>query len=493
VTNSLTGAAMPRVHVILQDRSDPAATRYGALTTDSGKFSINGIRPGKYSITGARVGFIMPRGARLTVTLMEDEENSDLRLQLTPTGAISGRVTDSEGKPLEGAAVTVESSPVRNEFFTDENGHFRIGGLAPGKYRVRARRESGFTQTINVPPEIRADGSVEVHNAATYYPGVLTTKQAGKVEVKPGEETSGIDVQLVGAPFVRVSGKAVGKPPGAHQAFADVTTRDHCCPGVQMNSEGKFEIWGLDPGKYTVSGRWESAGGVETKIGRIARTAPVAFEVGGSNIDNLELRVVPDSDIAGRLQFETADGTQPVPERKIRLGSAGTALVGPDDTFRLEKVPAGKYVISLSWNTVYVRSMQLGSQAIDGAILDLTNGSGGAALTLLLSPATGSVSGIIRDDKGNPAEARVVLVRDEETGGFSARYATANKDGAYSFPNLPPGNYKLLAVPEDDADLIAPVPGGSEPELSAYEDTLETVEVRTAENVSKDLKRQAGG
>jgi len=109
-----------------------------------------------------------------------------------------------------------------------------------------------------------------------------------------------------------------------------------------------------------------------------------------------------------------------------------------------------------------------------------------------LSPATGSVSGIIRDDKGNPTEARVVLVRDEETGGFSARYATANKDGAYSFPNLPPGNYKLLAVPEDDADLIAPVPGGSEPELSAYEDTLETVKVRTAENVSKDLKRQAG-
>ena len=493
MTNSLTGAAVPRVHVILRDRSDPAATRYGALTTDSGKFSINGIRPGPYSITGARVGFIMPRGARLTVTLREDDKSGDLRVQLTPTGAISGRVTDAEGKPLEGAAVTVEGSPVRNEFFTDENGHFRIGGLAPGKYRVRARHESGFMQTIAMPPEIRADGSVEVHNAATYYPGVLSAKQAGKVEVKPGEETSGIHVQLVGVPFVRVSGKALGKPPGARQAFADVTTRDYCCPGVQLSAEGKFEIWGLDPGKYTVSGRWEDAAGVETLIGRIVRTAPVAFEVAGSNIDNLELRVVPGSDIAGRLQFETPDGAQPVPERKVRLGSAGTALVGADDTFRLEKVPAGKYVVSLSWDTVYVKSMQLGSQPIDGAILDLSNGSGGAALTLLLSPATGSVSGIIRDDKGNPAEARVVLVRDEENGGFPARYATAEKDGAYSFPNLPPGNYKLLAVSEDDADLIAPRPGGSEPELSDYEDTMETVEIRTAEKVSKDLKRQAGG
>jgi protocatechuate 3,4-dioxygenase beta subunit len=438
----------------------------------------------------------MPRGARLTVTLREDDKNSDLRVQLTPTGAISGRVTDAEGKPLEGAAVTVEGSPVRNEFFTDDKGHFRIGGLAPGKYRVRARHESGFMQTISVPPEIRADGSVEVHNAVTYYPGVLTAKQAGKVEVKPAEETFGIDVQLVGVPFVRVSGKAVGKPPGAHQAFADVATPDHCCPGVQMNSDGNFEIWGLDPGKYTVSGRWESADGVETKIGRIVRTAPVAFEVAGSNIDNLELRVVPDSDIAGRLQFETPDGTQPSPTRKVRLDSGTAPIdavpVGADDTFRLEKVPAGRYVVSLSWDTVYVKSMQLGSQAIDGAILNLTNGSGGSALTLLLSPATGSVSGIIHDDTGRPTEARVVLVRHEETGGFPARYATANKDGAYSFPNLSPGNYRLLAVPEDDADLIAPRPGGSEPELSDYEDTLETVEIHATERLSKDLKRQTG-
>jgi hypothetical protein len=213
--------------------------------------------------------------------------------------------------------------------------------------------------------------------------------------------------------------------------------------------------------------------------------------VAGSNIDNLELRIIPDSDIVGRLVFETPEGAQPVSDRKVTLGHAGTAPVGADDTFRLEKIPAGRYVVSLSWNTVYVKSMQLGSQSIDGAALDLSNGSGGAPLTLLLSPAAGSVSGIIRDDKGNPAEARVVLIRDGETGGFPARYATAKRDGAYSFPNLPPGNYKLVAVAEDDADLIAPRPG-SDPDLSGYEDTMDTVEIHSAESVSKDLKRQTG-
>ncbi len=489
VTNSLTGAPLPRVHVTLRDPGDTAATQYGALTTEDGKFSIQRIKPGSYAVTGSRVGFVMARGARLSLSLKGDDKNGDLSVQLTPTGSISGRVTDAEGKPLEGAAVFVEGSSVRNEFTTDENGHFRIGGLAPGKYRVRASRESTLMPTIDMRPEIRADGSVEVHNATTYYPGALTAKQAGKVEARSGEETSDIDIQLVGVPFVRVSGKALGVPPEAGQPFADVTTPDSCCPGVQLNSEGKFEIWGLDPGKYTVSARWEGAGGMETLIGRIVQTAPVAFEVAGSNVDNLELRVIPDSDIAGRLVFETPDGTEPVPERKIMLGPGASAPVAADDTFNLKKVPAGRYVVGLSWDTVYVKSMKLGSQSIDGSVLDLSNGSGGAALTLLLSPATGSVSGTVRDDKGNPAGARVVLTRDGETAGFHARYASAHKDGVYSFPNLPPGNYKLVAVSEDDADLIAPRPGGSEPDLSDYEDTMEAIEIHGMETASRDLKR----
>jgi Carboxypeptidase regulatory-like domain len=179
-TNSLTGAPLPRVHVILRDPDDTAATPYGALTTEAGKFSIQSIKPGTYLVSGSHVGFVMALGARLSLHLKAEDKNGDLRVQLTPVGAISGCVTDAEGEPLEGAAVRVEGSPVRNEFTTDENGHFRIGGLAPGKYRVRASHESVFKSTISVRPEIRADGSVEVHSAATYYPGVLKAKQPGR-------------------------------------------------------------------------------------------------------------------------------------------------------------------------------------------------------------------------------------------------------------------------------------------------------------------------
>jgi len=44
-----------------------------------------------------------------------------------------------------------------------------------------------------------------------------------------------------------------------------------------------------------------------------------------------------------------------------------------------------------------------------GAKLDLRNGAGGAAMTILVGAATGEVSGTVRDEKGPVAQAPVTL------------------------------------------------------------------------------------
>jgi protocatechuate 3,4-dioxygenase beta subunit len=226
VTNSLTGERLARAHVILKDPANKTGVQYGAQTTDEGKFSVAGIAPGSYLVSGERVGFgTLPSDqGRARVTLKADDKKSDLEVKLTPVGVITGRVTDAEGEPVERASVIPEGAE-RKETSTDENGWFRIGGLAPGKYRVKAAQESEMYRFYFIRPEIRADGTTEVHNATTYYPGVLTAKQAGKVEVRPGGESTGIDIQLVGVPFVRVSGKVAGMPRGAPQAYASISWR----------------------------------------------------------------------------------------------------------------------------------------------------------------------------------------------------------------------------------------------------------------------------
>ena len=481
VTDAVTGAAIPRVHVTLQGSIDGQPGQYGTTTTADGKFSITGIAPGSYSVQGERVGYVMPSGprGRVQLTLKADDNKSGIEIKLTPTGAITGRVTGADGEPAEGVNVTAQG-PRSDEFTnTDEKGQFRIGGLAPGKYRVKA---SVTGDMWGGRPEIRTDGTVEVHNAATYYPGTLAEKEAGRVQVRPGGETNGVDIQLASVPFVRVSGKVIGMPRGVVGNI--IVWQGQGGNGIGLKPDGSFAIWRLDPGKYALTAEWEGPDGREV------RTTPAEIEVAGSNIDNLELRAVPDSTITGRLESEIPEEAQPTSERvvtlmEVRTGRAGdtSAPVAADGTFRLEKVPAGKYRVALSGTNAYVKSMRLGSTVIDGAVLDLSNGSGGADLSLLVTAATGSISGTVQDDSGNAASAIVALTSGEDEFDFVPdRQVTAKADGAYTFTNLPPGTYRIVAMQD----------AGQGNSVFGYEDLMEAIEVRDGEKVTKDLKRQTG-
>ena len=492
VTNSLTGAPLPRVHVILKDPASSAGVQYGAQTSDDGKFSIGGINAGAWSFSCERVGFVMPRGASgsVNVVLKADDKTGDIQLKMIPAGAITGRVTDADGEPLERASVIAEGL-TRKETTTDEKGQFRIGGLAPGKYRIKASRASRLYRTFIVQPEIRADGTKDVYDATTYYPGVLDARRAGKVEVRPGGESPGVDIQLTGVPFVRVSGKVVGMPRTAAEAYVTLSSRDIGGAGTPLQPDASFELWGLDPGKYRLSAAWAAPGGTETLSGSRMSTAPVEIEVAGSNIDNVELRAASESNISGRLlELDTQDGAQPVPQRAVILHDAVTGVtigtpapVGADDKFRLERIPPGKYVAGLSWQGAYVKYLRLGTAATDNAVLDLTNGSGGEDLTLLLSTAMGSVTGTVHDDRGEAVGGRVILAQSNNDALSAPRSVKAGPDGAYTFLNLPPGDYKALAVPEDDADLVLRDPG-----LEEYLDLMDGVEIHAGAESSMELK-----
>ena len=276
------------------------------------------------------------------------------------------------------------------------------------------------------PPEIRTDGTAEVHNAATYYPGVLTSKEAGKIDVRAGTETPGADIRLAQVPFMRVSGRVVDMPADAHPNI--MIMQGHGGTGVRMKRDGTFVLWRLGPGKYTLSADWQAPNGEHV------RTVGVPIEVAGSNIDNIELRVVRSSDISGRLEFEDDEAKQ-IPkhdgpdqgddEPRIELTGGGafgegqaTAAIDPNGAFQLKKIAAGKYRVMVSWGSDYIKSVRLGSTTTEGATLDLMRGSGGADLSVLMAAANSSISGTVQDAKGPAAGLTVVLVpdRSQDTG-----------------------------------------------------------------------------
>jgi protocatechuate 3,4-dioxygenase beta subunit len=511
VNHALSGEPMVRAHVVLRGNSAGTQRLYGTQTTAEGKFSLTGVAAGNYVLTVDKTGFVMPPGAdfRVSVVLKEKDKKDGIKLKLLPTGAITGSVTDADGQPVEGASVTAEGRT--GEVATsDETGHFRLGGLSPGKYRVRAALRTG----LSLPPEIRTDGTQEAHYATTYYPGVLSAREAARVEVRPDGESPGADIRLQKIPWVRVSGRILGLAPGSERVMVMARQDPAGMRGgqdfVQAHADGSFDMWRLDAGKYRLRALWS------TPANQNFQTVEEEVNVAGANVENIELRMVPDSDIPGRIEFDDdaakqllqppAQGSaqqsaqvpanrQPSGRPMLTLRETGTGI-GPggpiaiDETgaFQIRKLPAGRYRLVFSGTPLYVKSMRLGSANVDGAVLELRNGSGGADLSILASSAVGSLSGTVADDNGSVAGTRIFLKGEGADDMFSRRYASTGPDGKYQFANLPPGNYKVLAVAESDADTLTN-PGA----LDDYADLMETVAIHPGDKAEKDLKRRTPG
>ncbi len=351
---------------------------------------------------------------------------------------------DSSGEPVYGAQVIAGDTPeARLSAHTDETGQFRIGGLPPGHYRVKAAPNNPHAS-----PEIRTDGTEDVHHATTYFPS--------RVDVQPGTDSAGIEIRLRRVPFVRVSGRVTGILPGFdHNSVNAENGPDSSSEPIA--DDGTFEIW-LDPGNYRL--RAHATNGMVS--------APMEIEVGGANLDNLELRVLPRVTLAGHLEFD--DDQVKSTRRAITLNEYGSGSraasgsVAADNTFELKDVPAGRYRVNVAPGAAYVKSLQLGPQFIEGALIDIFGAAPGD-LSVRLSSATASVSGIVTDSTGPLKGVRVTLLGSD----LSApnRTTLTTPDGAYTFEHVPPGAWKIKAG-DDSAE--------------------ESIELHPKDHLSKDLK-----
>jgi hypothetical protein len=505
VQNATTGEPLPHVHVVLRGAADRTQRQYGAMTSPDGKFSVTSVVPGSYSVSADRVGFVMTPGpsSRTQIRLQAEQKKSDMTIKMLPTGQITGTVTDADGQPME--FVSVNAQGVGSGYgSTDEKGQYRIGGLAPGRYRVRAQSAMG----TQAPQETRSDGTEDVHYAGTYYPGVIAAKEASRVEVRSAGDSSGVNIQLKRVPWVKVTGKVLGKVRASDQASVIIQSSAPYAgnQAFPIKPDGTFVLWRLEPGKYRISAGENAPGG------EYIRSAPVEIEVAGSDIENIVLRVVPNFELAGQLQYENDQAREmpavpqrpgqaqdnspprnaPKPRRTLILrdaytgnGQVSTASVSEDDTFTFKRVQPGRYRVTLTWDSAYVKSAQLGPDTVDKGVIDLSGGSAGT-LALRLAAATGSISGTVRDDSGTVQGTRVALVSDEpDSPPFTTRYSIAKADGSYSFPNLPPGDYKIVAVSEADTDLAMQSSG-----LDEYEEFMDKIHVQADEKISKDLRRR---
>ena len=196
---------------------------------------------------GRRAGVVLALAAVVPVAAQQRAPRDVAPSSAAATGAITGVVrAAADGAVLRGAEVVLTGGALpanrARHAYTDTAGRYRIDGLAPGQYTVRAAK-TGYAVAAYGQP--RATG-----------PGA-------PVDVAAGETAGGIDVALLrqAVIVVRVLDPSGDPVPGfrvvAHRVEYDAGERRlEALPASSFHStddRGEIRVSGLAPGEYCVS------------------------------------------------------------------------------------------------------------------------------------------------------------------------------------------------------------------------------------------------
>lgn len=322
-----------------------------------------------------------------------------------------------------------------------------------------------------VPPPPVA-GRLQIY-PPTFHPSAASTAQASVVPLGIGEERASIDIQLLPLPTARVSGTLFSSTGPADMvpvrlvpAAVDDIPADALGPVSITDSSGSFAFAAVVPGQYVLrSTRPVGAGGTTTPTSWVE----VPLTVAGDDIDGLIATLAPTPAIRSRVQYEGSSPRPPDPPsgRFVALpfsleaigsppGSAGVgAALGPQGP-TVFGYPPGRYRVRVNnspqgW---MFKSAMLDGVDVSETPFDLTRDIDDLVITF-----TDRWTGLSGSVEGAAADGAVVLAFTTDSQGWanagvnprrlkSARVTAARRFGISS---LPPGDYFVVAVAEEDA------------------------------------------
>jgi protocatechuate 3,4-dioxygenase beta subunit len=442
---------------------EPVGSGRLVITDASGRFKFGGLDAGTYRIAVARNGY----GDKTTeqISLTASQSLTDVSIWIAPTaketGAVSGRIRNSSGRPIAGLSVQLvqrkyDSDGMRSvesiaETATNDFGEYRMYGVKPGRYFVVATAGTRlWTLNRNI-----------VHEqpyADAFYPGVAGVDDASVIDLQPGGDVTGIDIPVARSALYRIRGRVIdprtGKPP--EQISLSVTSGQwsvRTSVGVGYNpANGTFETNELLPGTYLLSGRLRT-----TDDSRPAPKASVVVTVENADVESLLLTLADPVAVSGSVRVEgDAATTVGLDQFKVVLIPVGraTRLLGaleawPDKQglFILNDVDRREYRVGIGWlpKDLYIKDARLDG----GDVLNTTRRfDNSGKLEILLSSDGGRVAGTVtKKDLQLAPGAQVFLVPSEDRGRDDLlKTVAADQNGRFTFSGVAPGNYRLLAV-----------------------------------------------
>jgi len=300
------GQPAPGVRISAHRIGDRAWSRPSAASDVDGNFKLTGLAPGAYAIFAYAPGYV---AAELPSENAIHRIGENVTINLVKGGVITGRVTDETGEPIVGVSVLSHrlrdpESKIADLLFdmqsvtngmSDDRGIYRIYGLPPGVYIVSVGigDDSGFNGA-----QIRRD-------APTYHPSA-TRETAAEINLRGGEEVSGVDIRHRGERGRIVSGTFSGDVgPSREPNLLSVTLEGLEIGSFEVetsvSSSLGFVFYGVPDGVYELTATY-SSDGVET-----ASSATRRVMVKGMDVSGVKLKLAPLGSIAGRVVIEPSN------------------------------------------------------------------------------------------------------------------------------------------------------------------------------------------
>jgi hypothetical protein len=491
-----TGSPIRRAQININSR-DANFNRVVATDGD-GRYELTALPAGRYHLSVNKAGFValeygqarpFEAGKPLDVTAGQALDKIDFSL---PRGsAITGRITDEFGDPItdvqvralryqfvNGARQLVDAGRMAQ---TDDLGAYRIFGLMPGDYIVRA------SMRPNMPPGPRNAETEPTGYPGTYFPGVSDVSQAQTVTATLGQEVSSIGFSLVPARLSRISGTVTGSD-GRPLTGAVVMLRARGGAGMgpmrmnianlgnnQVRADGSFQMMNVPPGEYVLDVQQRPRAVRNMQDINLAQLefASMPLSVSGGDIDNLAIATTPGVTVSGRMAYQGQGAPRPTGQVTATPPSGGPAPIGAmitarvlgggrvnsDGTFELRGL-AGPQVIRLQgipagWA---LKSITLDGADITDAGYDFRPGNNMTGLVITLTDRLTDVTGSVRDARGQPVSDYVLVAFPEDTRLWvpQSRFVQTtrpNQNGTFNIKALPPGRYLAAVVPSLETGL----------------------------------------
>jgi hypothetical protein len=498
VVNYATGEPLDKVQV----EAAPTEGAPSSTTTDAdGHFVLPNLEPGHYHLKGKRNRFLDTNyGARRVessgtpITLEAGQNLKDLKFKLIPLGVIAGTIRDPEGEPL--VRITVTALRVRFEdgrrkvtavdsALTDDMGQYRVTGLAPGRYYIRAEPQAKGPGVVGPEGQFFFIASVVTGIGAprayqprvllpALFPGVQEPRLARTVDVETGARVTGIDMELPRSGTVSVKGH-VSAPEAVHGGIVMLSRSQWLrqTPGLDeqlaapVDERGDFAFPAVPQGSYTlaanvsrqqpptpVAGTFSVPGAISVvqDTNTIVDETPsyegrIPLEVGTTPLDGVRVAVAAPARITGRLTV--------VGDKEQAEGGSVTFDDGVSDTrgfdireqqFSID-LPPGHYNVYLNLGSMLIRAITCDGRDITATGLTIA-GPGKMNLEIVAAADGGALEGAVLDKDDKPAAgAKIVLIPEARFRSRNDRYFESDTDqqGHFEIQGIAPGEYKVFA------------------------------------------------